>query len=118
VNYPGERQNESVLIQAEKRRAKPRGNQVFGGGLRSDWVAHRDGQHGCDTVRVRGPAWGWMKFLGNYGLASGTYWMVAQRTGRDVAVAALLYYVLVNVVLAVLCRGHVRLLREIGNEAS
>jgi len=63
-------------------------------------------------------AGGWLKFLGIYGLASASYWMATHWAGRDVAAAVLLYYSLLGVVLALLCRGDVRLLREVASKTS
>ncbi len=60
----------------------------------------------------------WLKFLCVYGLASASYWTATYWAGHDVAVAVLVYYSLLGVVLALLCRGDVRLLREAAWKAS
>jgi len=60
----------------------------------------------------------WLEFLCIYGLASASYWTATHWAGRDVAVAVLLYFSLLGVILALLCRGDVRLLREATWKAS
>lgn len=54
----------------------------------------------------------WLKFLGIYSLASASYWTATHWAGRDVTAAILVYYVLLVVVLALLCRDDLRLLRH------
>jgi len=60
----------------------------------------------------------WLKFLGIYALASACYWTATHWTGRDVALAILLYYSLLGIVLALFCRGDLRLLQEAAWKAS